>query len=109
MSTDLFFKEDTQNKKLYINMNQTAGNITIEYIPRLRDVSDIVEDHWIDMLSQLSLAYAKIAVGRIRSRYSQQGALWQGDGDSILAEGNSELTNLREKMRVAIDYTLPVD
>jgi hypothetical protein len=46
MSTDLSFKEDRHNKKLYINNYMSAPNaITIEYIPRLKTVEDIKSDY----------------------------------------------------------------
>ena len=74
--TNLDFREDTINRKLYINITQnTNGYITLEYVPRIRTVEDVVGDYWIDILKRLSLAYAKIAVGRARTRFVQSGAL----------------------------------
>ncbi len=110
MSTDLNFKEDKDAKKLYINLPMgVPPKITIEYIPQLNDVSDVIGEYWSDILLKLALAYAKIALGRIRTRFKQSNALWEGDGDTILAEGTSELSALRETLRTANDYTLPVD
>lgn len=110
LSTDLMFKENRVNNELYINF---AGNIpekvTIEYIPILKDVSQIKSEHWQDILMRLTLAHTKIALGRIRTRFTQSGALWTGDGETILNEGKEELTTLREQLRVANDYFFPVD
>ena len=46
MSTDMSFKEDRHNNKLYINnyMN-VPKQITIEYIPKLTDVEAIKDDY----------------------------------------------------------------
>ena len=63
--------------------------ITIEYVPRYDSVEEVVSDYWIDILIKLSLAIAKITVGRIRTRYVQSNALWANDVN-ILQEGLDE-------------------
>jgi len=46
MSTDFDFKEDKKDKKLYVNFNQgVPEKLAIEYIPNLRDCSDVFEDY----------------------------------------------------------------
>ncbi len=46
ISTDLAFREDKHACKLYINNNiSSPGNITVEYIPKLRSVEDIKSDY----------------------------------------------------------------
>ncbi len=108
--TNLDFREDTINRKLYINITQnTNGYITLEYVPRIRTVEDVVGDYWVDILKRLSLAYAKIAVGRARTRFVQSGALWTDDGAAILQEGNAELQALRERLLANSDLLYPVD
>lgn len=100
MSTDLYFKYDKSTNKLYINISSNfPDKITIEYVPRYDDVSEITSDFWIDVLIQMAVATAKITLGRIRTRYSQSGALWAQDGDTILAEGRDELTALRARLQ----------
>ena len=44
--------------------------ITIEYFCRYDHIEDIKSDYWIDILMRMSVALAKIAVGRIRSRFT---------------------------------------
>jgi hypothetical protein len=44
--------------------------ITIEYVCRYDNIEDIKSDYWIDILMRMSVALAKIAVGRIRSRFT---------------------------------------
>ena len=110
MSTDLNFRESKKDRKLYVNYSSgIPNNITIEYIPRLHDTEEVESEYWQDMLKRLVLAHSKIALGRIRTRYTQSNALWTSDGDAILAEGTAELTDLREKMRTSNDVFLPVD
>ncbi len=109
-STDLTFKHDKSAQKLYVNYSAgIASGITIEYTPKLFDISDIKSGYWLDMLMKLTLAFTKVIIGRVRTRYVQSGALYTGDGDKILEEGQTELADLREKLRKANDMSLPID
>ena len=109
-STDLSFYVDQRNKKLYINYSQgVPSKITIEYIPKLNDPSDVLSQHWQDVLYRLSLADAKAAVGRIRTRYVQTGALYTDDGDTILNEGITEGEAIRTQLKANADLVLPLD
>lgn len=99
-STDLAFKFDKSTNQLYINTATGLPSlVTIEYVPRYDDVNEITSDYWIDILMRLTIANIKVSLGRIRSRYTQSNAIWTQDGDTILAEGNAELTELRQTMQ----------
>jgi hypothetical protein len=100
ISTELSFKEDRHNKKLYINNYQAPSMVTIEYIPKLTTVEDIQSDYWIDILIKYCVALTKTVLGRIRTRFTPSNALWTQDGDKILEEGNTELKELREMLRI---------
>lgn len=100
MSTELSFKEDRHNHKLYINNYNAPSMVTIEYIPKLTTVEDIQSDYWIDILIKYCVALTKVVLGRIRTRFTQSNALWTQDGDKILEEGNTELRELREMLRI---------
>lgn len=109
MSTDLSFKEDRHNKKLYINNYNIPRMVTIEYIPKLTSVEDIQSDYWIDILIKYCVAMTKVVLGRIRTRFTQTNALWAQDGEKILEEGNTELKELREILRVNSNMTYLLD
>lgn len=110
MSTDLSFKEDRHNKKLYVNPANGAPNlITIEYIPKLTSVEDIVSDYWVDILIKYCIALTKVVLGRIRTRFAQTNALWTQDGERILEEGNTELKELREILRLNSNMQYIID
>lgn len=110
LSTDMSYTEDTQNQKLYINTYMgTPSKITIEYIPKLEYVNQIKTPYWQDILIRMSLAHVKIALGRIRTRYTQSNSLITMDGDKLLEEGNTELTELREILRNNDNMILEVD
>lgn len=110
MSTDLAFREDKHTCKLYINNNiSSPGNITVEYIPKLRSVEDIKSDYWKDVLVRMSLDLVKIQIGRIRTKFTQSNALWTLDGDKLLEEGNTDLKELREILRANSNMVYPID
>lgn len=109
-STDLAFREDKSEQKLYINTGYDAPvNITIEYIPFSTDVTDVTDPYWIDVIQRLSIAMTKIILGRIRSKYKQSNTLWEMDGETLLAEGNEEIKELRETLRVNDQLSYGVD
>jgi hypothetical protein len=110
MSTDIAFKEDRHDNKLYISCgNSRPKMITIEYIPKLKSVEDIKSDYWLDILIKLSVALTKVVLGRIRTRFTQSNALWTQDGEKILEEGNTELKELREILRINSNMVLLID
>lgn len=95
---------------LYVNVATNAPQmITIEYVCRYDNIEDIKSDYWVDMLMRMSVALAKIAVGRIRSRFTQSNALWQQDGQQLLDEGNSELSELRQHLVDNATLLYPID
>ena len=110
VSTDLLFRFEKHTNKLYINVAfDKPTKITIEYVPRYNDVSEVVSDYWIDIILRMSLALAKIALGRIRSKYTQSNALWAMDGDTLLSEGNDELDKLRTSLQNNTQLVYPID
>jgi hypothetical protein len=110
MSTDLAFREDRHDNTLYISCgNSTPNMITIEYIPKLKTVEDIKSDYWIDILIKYCVAMTKVVLGRIRTRFTQTNALWTQDGEKILEEGNTELKELREILRLNSNMQFLID
>ena len=110
ISTDLSFYFNKSENKVYINVS--AGipkNITLIYIPRIDDVSEITSDYWQDVLVRMSVAIAKITVGRVRTKFKQSNALWALDGDVILEEGNNELNSLRQELKDSTQLFYGVD
>lgn len=109
-STDLAFRYDKSSNKLYINVaTNKPQNITIEYIPVFKDVSEIVSDYWIDIIVRLATALAKVTLGRIRTRYVQSNALWAQDGQTMLDEGTQELNDIRERLQASTQLVYPID
>lgn len=109
-STDLLFRFDRHTNFLYINCSYNPPKyITIEYVPRYDDVSQIVSDYWIDMLLRMALALTKVTVGRVRSRFTQSNALWSQDGEKLLEEGNAELEALRTFLSENHNLCYPID
>ena len=109
ISTDLAFRYEEHTKKLYINALAIPAFITIEYVPLITNVEEITSVYWIDILTKLSIALAKLYEGRIRTRYSQSNSLWAQDGERLLDEANTELTTLREQLRINSQLTYIYD
>lgn len=109
-STDLAFIFDKSTNQLYINTaSDMPSNITIQYVPRYDSVEDINSDYWIDMLCRLAVANTKVIVGRVRSKYTQTNALWTLDGQTLLQEGLTELTELRNYLQTNTQLLYPID
>ena len=110
MSTDMSFREDKHNHKLYINSSMTSsGSVTIEFIPKLNSVEDIQSDYWQDILIRMSVALTKITLGRIRTRFTQSNALWAQDGEKLLEEGNTTYKELQEVLRTNSNLIYVID
>ena len=80
---------------MMITKNNDSKKITIEYVPRFTDISQIKSDYWIDVIIRMATARTKIIVGNIRSKFKQSNALWSLDGDDLKATGTAELDAIR--------------
>ena len=60
MSTDMAFREDKHNHKLYINSSSSPKSVTIEFIPKLKSAEDIQSDYWQDILIRMCVALTKL-------------------------------------------------
>ena len=74
------------------------SQVTIRYVPDYKDVSEINNDTWLDYLIRMSVANMKLALGRSRSKYTIEGSNVSLDGDTLLAEANSELETIRNEL-----------
>ena len=109
-STDMSFKQDHQAGKLYINTGfDKPLAVTIEYVPIFKSVEQIKSDYWLDVIQRLALARTKVILGRIRTRYKANSSLWEQDGETMLAEGQEELKDLQEKLRINSQIIYPID
>lgn len=109
-STDLANYYDKLTQKLYINVNSNLPEkITVIYVPRFDDVSQITSDFWIDVLVRMAVANAKCIVGRVRTKFKQSNALWTMDGDTLLAEGTEELKTLRQELKDSTQLVYGID
>ena len=110
LSTDLAWYYEDSEKRLYINTALgSMEKVTIEYVPRYNSVEEITSDFWIDVLMRLSKALSKVAVGRIRSKFTQSNALWTLDGATMLQEGQNELSELRTYLQKNTQLLYAVD
>ena len=100
LSTDLDFTYDQLNDVVYIPQRAPIpAMVTIQYVPKFTDVSEIIEPTWVNYLTRLGIAYAKIAIGRTRSKYIIEGSNVSLDGEAMLSEGNAELEAARNELK----------
>lgn len=110
ISTDLEFVWDTHRKQLSVTMNPPYVNaITIQYIPDYKDVEEITEVFWQDIILKLATAYAKQVLGRIRSKYTLNSAQYNLDGETLLNEANTEIQEIQTFLRTNVDIVFPID
>ena len=58
---------------------------------------------------RLGMAYVKQTLGRIRSKYRMTAAPYELDGDTLLNEAQSELSEIREFLRSNDNLIFPID
>ena len=110
ISTDLDFIWDAHTKELSVTMNPPFTNaITIQYIPDYKDVEEITEVFWMDIILRLATAYAKQAIGRIRSKYTLNSSAYSLDGETLLQEVNTEIQEIRTFLTTNDDLVFPID
>jgi hypothetical protein len=110
ISTDLDFIWDAHTKELSVTMNPPFTNaITIQYIPDYKDVEEITEVFWMDIILRLATAYAKQAIGRIRSKYTLNSSAYSLDGETLLQEANTEIQEIRTFLTTNDDLVFPID
>lgn len=110
ISTDLDFLWNYDTKQLLISTNPPfPPALTIQYVKDFKDVSEVTDPYWVDLLLRLSTAYAKQMLGRIRSKYKLQGAQYDLDGDTLIQEANQEITDIRNHLMENCDINYPID
>lgn len=99
ISTDLDFHYDKLNEILYVYAQYPIPSaITIGFVPEYENVNEIYSPHWMSYLKRFSVAYAKEALGRIRSKYTITSGTYQLDGNTLLAESKQELDQIRAEL-----------
>ena len=99
ISTDMDFHFDKVNEVLYIyTQNPIPSAVTIGYVPEFENVNEVYSPYWKSYLKRFSVAYAKEAEGRIRSKYTVNSGTYQLDGNTLLSESQSELSQIRSEL-----------
>ena len=99
LTTERQWQYDPHNKVIYCTYRDPIpAVITIIYVPNYSDVSEIVNQTYINYLIRMSLAFVKIALGRSRSKYTIEGSNVSLDGETLLTEGNAELEAIRQEL-----------
>lgn len=99
ITTDFQWKHDRENEVVYCtHRDPRPTQVTITYVPDFQDVSEIKSTRWQNYIVRMSLAYMKVALGRVRSKYTVEGSNVTLDGDVLLQEGNAEIEAIRTEL-----------
>lgn len=99
LATDMDFVWDKPNRKLYLTANPNIpSNVTIVFKPEYFSVEDIREQYWETQLRKLALGMCKMIIGQVRSKYTSSSAKFQLNGAQILAEGQTEIQEVRQHL-----------
>lgn len=110
LNQDLDYTYDHENETLYLYQQVPAsGEITLVYNKVLKDIKEITDDYWINHMLALSTAYVKLVVGRIRSKYTPTAAPYELDGNTLIQEAQTELTEIRQFLKDNDNVFIPMD
>lgn len=99
IGTDFQWTYDVLNDAVYCtHRDPIPTSVTIGYVPEFHDVSEIKGHTWITYLIRLSEAYMKLALGRARSKYTVSDSNVELDGDTLLAEAQSDFETIRAEL-----------
>lgn len=99
LSTDFQWHYDITNDCVNISHRDPLPSmVTIRYVPIYKDVSEIIQESWIDYLIRMSEAYIKKSWGQTRSKYTVEGSNVKLNGEQLLAEANAELEAIRTEL-----------
>lgn len=99
ISSDMDFQYDKVNEVLYLYANYpTPTSVTIGYIPEWDSVEELYSPYWMSYLKRFAVAYTKETEGRIRSKFTLNSAQYSLDGNTLLQEAASELSQIRSEL-----------
>ncbi len=95
------YQYDKDEKLIYVD--NYRGKVTVEYVMGNPSIADLSKE-WLTWVEGYTTALVKIAEGRIRSKYRVSGAPFEISGDDLISEGQSEKSELEQKMDMAMGY-----
>lgn len=110
LNQDLDYHYDPNTEILYLYQQvPTSSEITLVYNKVLKDIKEIQDDYWVNHMLKLSMAYVKLVIGRIRSKYTPVSAPYELDGDTLVQEAQQELQEIRQFLRDNDNLFIPLD
>lgn len=110
LNQDLDFTYDAVEHKLYLYQQvPTSTMITVVYNKEFKDVEEIQDSFWVNLMLRLAIAYTKQVLGRIRGKYRMSSAPYELDSDTLLSEANTELSEIRAFLNENNNIFIPRD
>lgn len=101
--------------KLYLDIGYpTATRVTIEYSPRITDVSILAEDDedshlYRKFVKRFALAYARKTLVNIRGKYTVTGSPVELDADRQDSKSEAEIEALRTELKETVNTHFSID
>lgn len=87
------------DNKLYLDTGIYYGDVTIEYIPKISDVSEVTDRKYLKYIKDFTLAFTRDILGDIRGKHRIDGSSIDLDYDRQYDKSSSELERLRESIK----------
>ena len=79
------------------------GTIVLEYVKKNPTLEDLSSE-WLAWVEGYATALSKIAEGRIRGKFRVQGAPFETNADELVSEGQSERSELENRLEQSMGY-----
>lgn len=91
---------DENKKHLLLDSSYPFSNVTVIYIPEVNKLDDIRKERALQLVIDLSLAYTKEAVARVRGKFAQSGTVdMEVDYSAMLQEAQTTLSSKMELLK----------
>lgn len=86
-----------------VYVDNYSGEVVLEYIKKDLGLDDLTPE-WRIWVELYATAISKIAEGRVRGKYRVQGAPFEINADELISEGQSEKSELENRLENSMGY-----
>lgn len=99
IGSDIDYKYNYAEKKLYPISNRPPSSFTIYYVLDYDNVEQVEAPEWQNMIVRLAIAIGKMTLGKIRGSWKQTSPLHETNAAEYVSEGNAEYALVVEEMK----------
>lgn len=98
------------DSKLYLDVGYPSSvNVTIEYSPKVKDLSTIKDRLYQRFVRRFSLAYSRVLLATIRGKYSVSNTPVTLDSDFQSSQADKELELIRQELKDTVNTHFMID